>query len=69
MQQGLDRDARKKNLRGAFRARTDCRGLHIAVVDDVVTTASTARAVAQALKAAGAEKIEIWCAARTRLEK
>lgn len=68
-QQGLTREQRQKNIRKAFVASPRCAGLHIAVIDDVVTTASTARAVAAALKAAGAREVEIWCLARRALEK
>ena len=69
MQQGMSREARRRNLKAVFKAKTTAQGLHIAVIDDVVTTASTARSVAKALKSAGAETIEIWCLARTQLEK
>jgi len=68
-QQGAARQQRVRNLRGAFLAKPGCRGLAIAVIDDVVTTTSTARAVAHALKHAGAARVEIWCLARTALEK
>lgn len=68
-QQGQNRGERRKNLRGAFAARACCKGLHIAVIDDVVTTTSTARAISRALMAAGARRVEIWSVARTALEK
>ena len=68
-QQSLDRGERLNNLRNAFTASPNCRGLHIAVVDDVVTTATTARVLASALTAAGAESVEIWALARTSLVK
>ena len=62
MRQG--RAARLRNLRGAFTAR-DCRGLHVAVVDDVITTGSTVAALARALRQAGAASVEAWAVART----
>jgi predicted amidophosphoribosyltransferase len=37
---------------------------HIALVDDVVTTGSTSGELARLLKRAGAERVEIWAAAR-----
>ena len=63
-QSGLSRAARRRNLRGAFTAR-DCRGLHVAVVDDVITTGSTVAALARALRQAGAASVEAWAVART----
>lgn len=68
-QQGRDRDARRRQLRGVFDISRDLSGEHIAVIDDVVTTTGTARALAQALISAGAQRVEIWCLARTVLEK
>ncbi|MGN6579311.1 MAG: ComF family protein [Bordetella sp.] len=40
-------------------------GLRIALVDDVMTTGSTADAAARALLAAGAASVTVWVAART----
>ncbi len=64
-QVGLDRGARAGNLRGAFVADTRrVTGAHVILVDDVVTTGSTAVEAASTLRAAGAASIEIWAAAR-----
>lgn len=63
-QTGLSAAARRRNLRGAFTA-TGCAGATVAVVDDVVTTGSTAAAMAAALRGAGARRVEIWAVART----
>ncbi len=60
----LDRTYRLSNVQNAFRARTKISLEHVAVVDDVVTTASTARAVCQALLTAGVEHIDVWCICR-----
>lgn len=68
-QQGLKRKQRQKNLKGAFQVNRPIEGKHIALVDDVVTTGSTVSELAQLLKKAGATKVEIWCLARTPLEK
>ncbi|MDJ0926339.1 MAG: ComF family protein [Gammaproteobacteria bacterium] len=55
---------RRTNPRNAFVARAVVSGRHVAIVDDVITTGSTASAVAVALRAAGAEAVSVWCVAR-----
>lgn len=62
-QSGLSRAARRRNLRDAFVAR-DCAGLHVAVLDDVITTGSTVAALARALRRAGAAQVDVWAVAR-----
>jgi ComF family protein len=64
-QPGLGRRERSANLRGAFRAANTCRGAHVAIVDDVMTTGATAEAMAHALKHAGAASVSAWIVART----
>ncbi len=64
-QAGLDRAARRRNLRGAIAVRGTFEDLHVAVVDDVMTTGSTLAAIAQALRGAGARRVSGWVAART----
>jgi len=60
---------RAANVRGAFavepRRRAELRGRHVAVVDDVMTTASTAAEIAAVVRQAGAATVEIWVLART----
>ncbi|MCC5858799.1 MAG: ComF family protein [Ectothiorhodospiraceae bacterium] len=63
-QAGLPLARRAGNVRRAFAVRRPLDGLRLAVVDDVLTTASTARSVATALKEAGAARVEIWAVAR-----
>jgi len=63
-QAGLDRIARRKNVRGAFTLLAQLPSKHIAIVDDVVTTGSTANEIARVLRRAGAERIEVWAVAR-----
>ena len=60
----LDRTARQRNLRGAFSLSTVPLAGHLAVLDDVVTTGSTAGELARLLKGAGADRVDVWCAAR-----
>lgn len=64
-QSGLSAARRRDNVRGAFayRPRRDYR--HVAVVDDIVTTGSTAAEIARLLHRAGVDHVEIWALART----
>lgn len=63
-QSGLDRATRQRNLRRAFECRGSLSGLHIGIVDDVMTTGSTAQAAAVALKRAGAVRVDVYALAR-----
>lgn len=63
-QVGLGLDERRSNLAGAFECRADLRGLRVAVVDDVMTTGSTARAVMRALQSGAVASAAFWCIAR-----
>jgi ComF family protein len=68
-QTGLDRHARRRNVAGAFLSRRSLEATpRVWLVDDVVTTGSTAAAAARALADAGARDITVVCAARTPLE-
>ena len=64
-QSKLGRRARLANLRGAFRCRGRLQGRHVALVDDVITTGATAHAASQALRRAGAKRVDVWVVART----
>jgi len=68
-QAGLQRAERQRNLRGAFmvdpRQRTALQGRAVALVDDVMTTGSTAREAAATLIKAGAASVQVWVLART----
>ncbi len=65
-QTGLNRAARLRNLSAAFSvAHHSLHDLRVAVVDDVMTTGSTAVALTHALLTAGAAEVHIWVAART----
>lgn len=64
-QAGLDRKARRRNVRGAFAAVAPLRARHVAILDDVVTTGSTVRELAEVLRQAGAEQVAVWAIART----
>ncbi len=62
-QVGRDREARARNVAGAFAAGA-VSGLDVVLVDDVVTTGATADACARALKAAGARTVSVVSLAR-----
>lgn len=64
-QSGLEKTARKHNMRGAFTLVSNIRVKHIAIVDDVVTTGNTVSALAGLLKRHGIETVDIWAFART----
>ncbi len=63
-QAGLKREARRKNMRGAFKCDHKVAGLHVGIVDDVMTTGSTLDALAAALKHAGAKEVSCLIVAR-----
>ena len=55
---------RRVNVSGAFEALAGCVPPAVAIVDDVLTTGSTADALAAALKRAGARRVEVWAVVR-----
>ena len=66
-QQSLDAKARWQNLRQAFALAPQAvlQGRHVALVDDVLTTGATARALASLLRQGGARRVDVYCLART----
>ena len=63
-QAALPASVRRVNVSGAFEALAGCAPASIAIVDDVLTTGATADALAQALRRAGARRVEAWAVAR-----
>lgn len=61
----LSREERQRNLRNAFECRVDLAGRWIIVVDDVMTSGSSANELARVLKLHGARKVWVATAART----
>lgn len=55
---------RQRNLRNAFKVLGNYRGLHVALLDDVMTTGATMNELARVLRKAGALRIEAWACAR-----
>lgn len=64
-QASLVRSEREAAALDAYVCARRLDGLRIALVDDVMTTGSTADAAARALLAAGAASVTVWVAART----
>lgn len=67
-QKGLSRAERQKNLRRAFVLAADpaqIQGKCVALLDDVVTTTTTAREVSDLLLKKGAREVHVWALART----
>jgi ComF family protein len=58
-QQGHSARQRRQARQGLFRCNTDLTGRRILLVDDVITTGSTARAASLALLEAGAESVSV----------
>jgi len=53
-------------MKGAFSCTTtNLNGLHVALLDDVMTTGASLNALAKAVKSAGARHVECWVVART----
>jgi len=65
-QAGLTSAKRRRNVQGAFAVKKKVRldGLHILLIDDVMTTGATASACARALKRAGAARVSLLALAR-----
>lgn len=65
-QAGLDLRTRRRNLKNAFVVLKpeQLRGKTIALVDDVMTSGSTAEAAARAMLRAGAKNVVVWVVAR-----
>jgi ComF family protein len=64
-QSRLDARGRARNLRGAFAVREGARlPVHVALVDDVMTTGTTLHAAATALRRAGVARVDAWVCAR-----
>ena len=64
-QQHLNRADRQRNLAGAFALHGAAAVRSVALVDDVLTTGSTAAELARLLRAQGVQAVHVWAIART----
>lgn len=64
-QAGLEKQARRRNVRGAFQVVRPPAAAHVAILDDVITTGSTAAELAGVLLRAGVKRVDLWAVART----
>ncbi len=65
VQHRLNHRQRQRNLHQAFRVTQDLSGLKVVLIDDVVTSGSTAAEITHQLQQAGAAMIQVWCLCRT----
>lgn len=63
-QSGLNAAERARNLRGAFKVSAALSYRHVLIVDDVVTTGATTRALGSVLQAAGVRELSVLSLAR-----
>ncbi len=63
-QSGLDAAERARNLRSAFVSTRPDPHAHVLIIDDVVTTGATARALAKRLLSCGVTKVSVLAVAR-----
>jgi ComF family protein len=55
---------RRKNMKNAFSLRKPITAQHVAIIDDVMTTGTTAHELAVVLKKSGVAKVDVWVCAR-----
>ncbi len=63
-QTALTAKQRRKNMKNAFLIVNPVLAQHIAILDDVMTTGSTAHELASLLKKEGVGRVDVWVCAR-----
>jgi ComF family protein len=63
-QQGLKSEERKRNLKGAFYLRQEVKNQRVLLLDDVLTTGTTARECSRILIRGGASDVQVAVLAR-----
>lgn len=64
----LNRQQRKKNIKGCFTLTQKPPYNHVVLVDDVITTGATVNEIATVLKQAGVAQVGVWSVARAELK-
>ena len=68
-QEGLNKQKRKKNLKGAFTLQKEqqasLKDAYVVIIDDVVSTGATANSLCTILLQGGARRVDIWAICRT----
>lgn len=64
-QANLTREERRRNIDGAFECQADLSGKSLLIIDDVLTTGSSANELARVLKLHGARRVIVGITART----
>lgn len=68
-QSSLTGESRKLNIHNAFEITNNLNVKHIAVLDDVITTGNTIRALSETINTDNKIKIDIWCCARVGVKR
>lgn len=68
-QHDLSAKERKSNLSGAFEASDEVKGKSILLIDDIITTGTTAEECSKALLDKGAEKVFVLTVLKTKYEE
>jgi ComF family protein len=68
-QTGLAARQRRANVKQAFKVDDKIKHLHVAIVDDVMTTGSTVTELSKQLLQAGARRVDVWVCARASLKR
>ncbi len=64
-QSSLSLKTRRRNLKGVFQVVRKLDYKHVAIIDDVMTTGTTANELAKTLRRSGVERVDVWVCART----
>ena len=65
MQKNLNKQQRSQNVDSAFILTKPISAKRVAIIDDVITTGATTKAIAYLLRENGIKDIQSWAVART----